>query len=96
MGDGEKWLRSSNLVVCWVGIWHLQRSTLLDEAEQDDTAAEYTVEEPQEQMPSVGGHVAEWSLVDVAGWMSHSVEQGSGHRKSEPTELYTEVQRVVE
>ena len=72
-----------------------RRSTPPDEADQDGTAVEYMVVEPQELMLSFGGHAAGPSPGEEAELRSSSEEQEPEHQRSEPMELYTEAQRVV-
>ena len=91
----KRMLQFSSRAARWMGIWHLRRSTPLDEVVQGGTGVEYMVEEPQEQMPSFGDHVAGRSLKEAAASRSRSVGLRPVRRRSEPMEPYTEAQRVV-
>lgn len=87
-------LQSSNLVY-WADIWHLRRNMPLDEAGQGGTAADHSVEGPQEQTPSVEDHAARLRLEAAVGLWPRSEELEPEHRKSEPTKPHTEEQMVV-
>jgi hypothetical protein len=78
-----------------VDIWRLRHSMPMDEEEQGDTAIEYMAVVSRGLMPFFGDHAAGLSPGEAAEQRLRSVEQEPEHQRSEPTELYIEVQTTV-
>jgi hypothetical protein len=87
--------RSSSRAVYVVGIWRLQHSMPLDEVEQGGTVFEYMTAEPQAPMLSFGDRAAGPNLEGAAEERLRSVAREPGPRRSEPSVLRTERQKVA-